>query len=237
MAEQTLETSTLKTRIVLAAIVSVLATVVTVLSDINLLSDEQVATYANSFIYLIVFGVAGFMGIAAAENAGITPFVFNSPIDVRKKITKVLLYGVAAGVLIGIINTIVFKQSVDSNSLPDWLDNFETTYDTLILSARAAFMEETIFRLFLFSAGAWLFLFIFKRVFKKENSAIFIVAVVLGIICSSLLFGLIHGSGFIYSSIMGAFLCVIFYRGSWESAVIAHFLGNFISFSVVFLNQ
>jgi len=91
MAEQTLKTSTLKMRTVLAAIVSVLATVVTVLSDINLLVDEQVATYANSLIYLIVFGVAGFMGIAAAENAGITPFVFNSKVDVRKKIIKVLL--------------------------------------------------------------------------------------------------------------------------------------------------
>ncbi len=219
----------------LSGVIALMGLLFTVLSDINLTTDNQIISFVNYLFYLIIFLLAGFLGVTASENIWVSPLIVVANFEVKKKLIRVLIFGVVAGILIGIINTIVLKQSVDSDNLPDWLYHFNSVYDTYILSARAAFMEEIIFRLFLFSGISWGALFFLKRIIKIENQRVLLVSIITGIIASSLLFGLMHGSGFLYSSVIGIILCGIFVKGGLESTIIAHFIGNFMSFTIVFL--
>jgi len=225
--------STIRKRLLLSGVISVMGLFFTVLSDINLTTDSQTISFVNYLFYLIIYFFASFLGITASENIGVSPLIAIANFGVNKKLVRVLIFGIAAGILIGIINTIVLKQSLNSDNLPEWLFHFNSVYDTFILSARAAFMEEIIFRLFLFPGLAWVVLFFLRRIIKKENQRVLFVSIITGIIASSLLFGIMHGSGFLYSSVIGIILCGIFVKGGLESTIIAHFTGNFMSFTYV----
>jgi membrane protease YdiL (CAAX protease family) len=226
----------LKRRLILSVIISILTSLVTILSDINLSKGQQPSSVANFVFYFIIFAFCSYAGLFFSSRNGFITLVTSALLSFRKKILHFLLYGVVAGIVIGIINTMVLKLSLDSSNLPEWLNSFNSIKDTFILSARASFMEETIFRLFLFSGITWLSLLTLQKLLKKEKQQLYITSVIIGIVISSILFGLMHGSGFFYSAFMGVLLCIIYYKGGFESAIIAHFLGNFISFSIVFLN-
>jgi len=226
----------IKKGLIFSVIISIIASLATILSDINL-SDEQLPTsLANIVFYFIIFVLCSYAGIFFASKNGFITLISASLMPFRKKILQFLLYGLLGGIVLGCINTVVFKLSLDSSNLPEWLNSFKSIKDTFVLSVRAALMEETIFRLFLFSGITWFSLLILHKLLKKEKHQLFMTSIIIGIVVSSLSFGLMHGSGFLYSSFMGVLLCIIYYKGGFESAIIAHFMGNFISFSIVFLN-
>jgi membrane protease YdiL (CAAX protease family) len=54
------------------------------------------------------------------------------------------------------------------------------------------------------------------------------------VLVSSFLFGLAHPFSPLLAMLLGPTLAVAYLRGGWESAVLAHFIANWIVFAVYF---
>ncbi len=130
------------------------------------------------------------------------------------------------GVLVILANSLIyyFGRSQAMTAAP-WLKSLKIA-DIPFLSLRAGLTEEVMFRLFLFSLIAWPL----SKVLKSP-----ILYLSLSAIISSLLFGAIHGSGFLIAFLMGLVLCYVYIRGGLLSAMTIHFLGNLIPISLFVL--
>ncbi len=101
------------------------------------------------------------------------------------------------------------------------MDTLDLT-QAFFLSLRAGITEEVVFRLFLLSLSAWITL----RIFHNRRGAIGV-----GVLVSSLLFGLIH-PGFILAFLMGLAMAYIYLEAGLLPAMLVHFLGDFVPFSL-----
>jgi len=215
--------------------ISTISTAATLFSDLNLGFIKTLNTYFIYILYFCLFFVTSFIGLKLADKVQLIGLLANAKIKFNNKMKKFILYGFLVGILLGVFNTFVYFQVKDSPNLPNWLRTFHNLYDTFILSARASLMEETIFRLFLFSLLVWGGMKLREKWKIFEKGLDYKTAIIIAIIVSSGLFGVMHGAGFIIASIAGVILAIVYWQGGWESCVIAHFIGNFMAFSIVFL--
>ena len=129
----------------------------------------------------------------------------------------------AVGVSIVIVNTLNNLISVEqSMRYSPWL-SLLTPPTALAVSFRAALNEEVIFRLFLFPLAAW----VFKRLKQTE------ISLIIGALTSSILFGLIHGAGFLWASLTGLALVYIYYQRGLLPAMSIHFFADAIPFVLI----
>jgi len=57
----------------------------------------------------------------------------------------------------------------------------------------------------------------------------------IAVIVSAFMFGMAHATNPVTASAFGMVLGVAYLRGGWESAVTAHFLGNYLLFAGLYL--
>jgi|Deesub1362A_J573_1020465.scaffolds.fasta_scaffold11512_1 membrane protease YdiL (CAAX protease family) len=222
--------------LLLAFFVSIISTAATLFSDLNLGLTKNLNGYLVYIIlYFCLFFGTSFIGLKLADKVQLIGLLTNAKIKLNDKMKKFIIYGILIGILLGALNTFIYFQVKNSPNLPEWLKTFHGVYDTFILSARASLMEETIFRLFLFSLLVWGGMKVREKWKIFEKGLNYKTVVIIAIIVSSGLFGVMHGSGFIIASIAGVILAIVYWKAGWESCVIAHFIGNFMAFSIVFL--
>lgn len=137
--------------------------------------------------------------------------------DDKKPLVKQLIILVILSLTIIIPNTIIYYFSQDVITTISWL-NFSNLKEPVSLAVRAGIQEEIIYRLFLFS----LITYIALKITNSEKKS-----VALGIILSSLFFGIMHG-GFYFAFICGGLLAYIFYKNGLIPAIIVHFLADVI---------
>jgi hypothetical protein len=224
-----------KKYLVFSFFISTISTVATLFSDMNLGFIKSPNTYFIYTLYFCLFFVTGFIGLKLADKTQLIGLLANAKIKFNNKMKKFILYGFLVGMLLGVFNTFVYFQVKDSPNLPGWLRTFRNLYDTFILSARASLMEETIFRLLLFSLLVWGGMKVREKWKIFEKGLYYKTVIIIAIIVSSGLFGVMHDSGFIVALIAGLFLAIVYWKGGWESCVVAHFIGNFMAFSIVFV--
>jgi membrane protease YdiL (CAAX protease family) len=127
------------------------------------------------------------------------------------------------GLAIIIPNTLIYYFSQSVISTIPWL-SFSNLKEPILLALRAGIHEEIVYRLFIFTLATYLVSTIIE---SKRKS------VIIGMVLSSIVFGLLHGFYFAYLS--GAILAYIFYKNGLISAIVVHFLADAIPWTLLFI--
>lgn len=169
----------------------------------------------NDFFMIVISGCLG-VNFAGKTKLPIWTAKLN---DNRKHKFQIILLGIIAVAA----NTIIFINSQQQAlEVSPWLNQL-TPFSALIISFRAALTEEIIFRLLLISV---IMLLISK--FTSSNK----VPLILGIIISSIIFGLIH-PGFLVAFLYGLVLSYLYINSGLIMVFTIHFLADFIPFLLV----
>lgn len=187
------------------------------------------------------FAITAAFAVWTARSLGLPSFLLLAPLSPRARWTRFMLYGVGVGALIYLTNTVYLTTTGGTfrPTSPEVLDNHLKVF---ALSARAAFSEETMFRLFaipfLVSIGmrfyGWRPTFGFESgpaAPPREPVRTPRRLVMIALVVSALMFGLAHQSNPLPATAFGMLLGTAYLRGGWESAVTAHFLGNYLLFA------
>ena len=197
-------------------------------------------------VFFGVFAITAAFSIWTARSLGLPSFLLLSPLSARRRWLRFGVYGFGTGILIYLSNGALYLTTAGTRFQPNPVYDLDTHLEVFALSARAAFTEETMFRLFaipfLVSIGmrfyGWRPSFGFEsgpaappteRVRAPRR------LLVLAVIVSALMFGLAHVNSPLTASVFGVVLGIAFIRGGWESAVTAHFLGNYLLFAGLYL--
>jgi len=197
-------------------------------------------------VFLGVFTVTNAFAVWTARSLGLPSFLLLSAAPSRRCWARFVVYGIGAGFLIYLTNKSLYLTTAASPFRPSAVYDLDTHFKVFALSARAALSEETMFRLFaipfLVSVGmrfhGWRPRFGFESgpaapppAPARPPRAILVVAVLV----SALAFGFAHALNPLAATGFGVLLGVIYLRGGWESAVTAHFLGNYLLFAGIYL--
>ncbi len=190
------------------------------------------------------FAITAAFAVWTASSLGLTSFLLLSPQSARRRWLRFIVYGVGAGVLISLTNGALYLTTAAYP--PTSTYSLDSHLEVFALSARAAFSEETMFRLFaipfLVSLGmrfyGWRPSFGFESGPAAPPQAPIRMPrrlLTIALLASALMFGLAHATNPIPASVFGLVLGISFIRGGWESAVTAHFLGNYLLFAGIYL--
>ncbi len=196
-------------------------------------------------VFFAVFCIVAAFSVWTATSLGLPSFLLLSPLSSRRKWLRFAVYGIGSGILIYLTNGWYLTIAGDP-ILPDPVHDLDNHLKVFTLSARAAFSEEMMFRLFaipfLVSLGmriyGWRPRFGFGPELSAQPAAPLRVPrrlVLIALLVSALMFGVAHGTDPVAASMFGLVLGVAFLRGGWESAVTAHFLGNYLLFARIYL--
>ena len=182
---------------------------------------------------VVVLGIATLLGVILAEKTGFKIPVLTAWIEKKKiKYKRILLisviWGVIAGILILVLDILVFKQIVVINA--SW-------WQGLLASFYGGIAEEVLMRLFLVS----LFVFIFMKVFRKKIANPVMIWV--SIIIVSVLFGLGHLPitsalvsitpiviirAIVLNGVGGIIFGWLYWKKGLEAAMISHFSADIV---------
>lgn len=195
--------------------------------------------------YLATSGVITAFAVWTAEDLRLPSLLWLAPGGRRQKLIRLLVYGVGLGLLLSVASILLAGDS-GSGLRPWYWRRIQTPVESVLFAARAAFLEETFFRLFLIPLLVSLAVRVRPPRYRfrlregtlkatRERTRSASTPVVLGaVVVSSLLFGLAHRFNPVSAAILAPVLAVAYLRGGWESAVLAHLLANFLVFSVYF---
>ncbi|MEW5976201.1 MAG: CPBP family intramembrane glutamic endopeptidase [Acidobacteriota bacterium] len=218
-----------------ALILGVLAAVVHTVADLKVPRNPE-TEWTEIFRYFYLFGSSVLMGLIFAEKMHFQPFLVSRPIGWGRRMLALLLFGVGPGLLIGLVYHNLFAWVRFSPRRPAWTYLLTDWSDTLVVSLSSGFTEELVFRFLLFVSFIYVLSRLFHPVIAMGPAFTATIPFLFGVILSSLLFGAVHGTyGFLTAFLAGALLCLCFYRGGLESAVVAHVLANFVFFSLTYL--
>jgi hypothetical protein len=168
-------------------------------------------------------------------------------LPVSRRWVRFLGYGVGFGILIFLTNRAVYLTSTTRPLRPWYVASIESHIGLFVLAARSALLEETFFRLFgipfiaslvMRALYGWRPRMSFDRRLESEPADGMqppLAVLVLAVVASALLFGLHHPFSPLPAVAFGLTLGVIYLRAGWESAVVAHFLGNYLPFASIYL--
>jgi membrane protease YdiL (CAAX protease family) len=109
--------------------------------------------------------------------------------------------------------------------------NMESVYDSFLISANSAILEEVLFRLFILSTVVLFVRQIYAKIFDVWPLLASLLPGLLALVVSSLLFAIAHNvSGFTAAFAGGLVLGSVYLKGGVESAIAAHFVANFLFF-------
>lgn len=197
---------------------------------------------------IVVFGafaITSFFAVWTASTLGLPTFLLLSPLSSRRRWWRIGVYGVGAGILISLTSGALYLTTATAPFRPSPVYNLDSHLKVFALSARAAFSEETMFRLFAIpffvSLGMRLdgwrprFGFGSRRREPAPLQRPPYRLVLIALLASALLFGLAHSTHPVVAAGFGLLLGVVYLRAGWEGAVTAHFLGNYLLFAGIYL--
>jgi hypothetical protein len=197
-------------------------------------------------VFFVAFSIMVGSAVWLASSLQLPSFLLLSELSRRQRWLRYLIYGIGGGLLIYLTNSALYLTAESAEFRPAQVYNLDNELKVFALSARAALSEETMYRLFaipfLVSLGmrfyGWRPRFRFELLASKSSTEgvrppqIMVLAAML---CSALLFGMAHTNNPVAAFTFGLLLGVSFLRGGWESAVTAHFLGNYLLFMGIYL--
>lgn len=197
-------------------------------------------------VFFVAFTIMVGSAVWLASSLRLPAFLLLSELSGRQRWRRYFVYGVGGGLLIYLTNSALYLTTESAEFRPAQVYNLDNELKVFALSARAALSEETMYRLFaipfLVSLGmrfyGWRPRFGFELLPTKSPTEpvrpprIMVLAAML---CSALLFGLAHSNNPVAAFMFGLLLGISFLRGGWESAVTAHFLGNYLLFMGIYL--
>ena len=197
-------------------------------------------------VFFVAFSIMVGSAVWLASSLQLPSFLLLSELSRRQRWLRYLIYGIGGGLLICLTNSALYLTAESAEFRPAQVYNLDNELKVFALSARAALSEETMYRLFaipfLVSLGmrfyGWRPRFRFELLASKSSTEgvrpprIMVLAAML---CSALLFGMAHTNNPVAAFTFGLLLGVSFLRGGWESAVTAHFLGNYLLFMGIYL--
>jgi membrane protease YdiL (CAAX protease family) len=192
------------------------------------------------------FAITAAFAVWTAGSLGLPSFLLLAPISARRRWARFAVFGVGAGVFIYLSNGMLYLTTVGAAFRPAPAYGLNSHLEVFALSARAALSEETMFRLFaipfLVSIGMRFYGWRPSFGFESGPGAPSTQPVrtprrliIIALIVSAFMFGMAHGTNPVAASLFGIVLGVAFLRGGWESAVTAHFLGNYLLFVGLYL--
>jgi hypothetical protein len=227
--------------------VVVLGTAATVVYELDFgrFSPRSVPLFVVSI--LGSFALITSFAVWTAARLGMPTSLLFFDLPARRKWARFLGYGMGLGVLIYLTNRAVYLTSTTQPLRPWYVANIDSHLGLFVLAARSALLEETFFRLF---AIPFLASLVMRAIYgwrpqitfnlKKAPEPAVVTdpprsVIVVAVVASALLFGLHHPFYPLPAVAFGLTLGVIYLRAGWESAVVAHFLGNYLLFAGIYL--
>jgi hypothetical protein len=228
-------------------VVVVLGTSATVVYELNFgrFSPRSIPVFVVSI--LGSFALITSFAVWTATRLGLPTSLLFFDLPARRRWTRFAGYGLGLGVLIYLTNRAVYLTSTTQPLRPWYVANIDSQLGLFVLAARSAVLEETFFRLF---AIPFLASLVMRAIYgwrphisfdRKVAAEPIAVAepprsvIVFAVVASALLFGLHHPLYPLPAVAFGLTLGVIYLRAGWESAVVAHFLGNYLLFAGIYL--
>jgi hypothetical protein len=192
------------------------------------------------------FTITAAFAVWTADSLGLPSFLLLSSLSARQRWWRFAMYGIGAGLLIYLTNGALYLTTAAAAFHPNPVYDPDTHLEVFALSARAAFSEETMFRLFAipFLVSIGMRFYGWRPSFGFESGPGAPPAqpirtprrmVMIAVIVSAFMFGMAHATNPVAASAFGIVLGVAYLRGGWESAVTAHFLGNYLLFAGLYL--
>lgn len=176
------------------------------------------------------------LALIFVDQCGLEPFLVKRSGRWFRKVGQLFVYGALTGIAMGLLYHRLFAAYRFSPRVPLRLRSMKAPLDAFLLSLSAALTEEVVFRLLFFSSFLYVLSWLFRPILSMNSGFSRWIPLTFSIVLSALLFGLVHGVfGFLFAFGAGIWLCLIFLRGGLESAVLAHFLANFVFFTLTYL--
>lgn len=182
------------------------------------------------FIDFIATMVCGIYGLNIALNLNLPTYYISYESNEEKSITSQVIF---VSILIIIFNTFFWVASYsESIQSINWF-NMTKIYEVILVSLRAALIEEVIYRLFIFSFIILLLKGIFNKFQIKSSRKK--ITMISGFI-TSIIFSVFNHSNSIIAFILGGILITyIYYKKGLLVSMLVHFLGDLIPFLIVMI--
>ena len=224
-----------KKLLVLALGLGGLSALILMFSELNINKGSPFSLYDFLQIFSS-YSSCSFMALIFAEKNSLEYFLFKRKKNWSGKVRDLAVNGGLAGMMIGLCYHRLFTVYRFSHHVPLRVRQIKTLYDSFLLSVSAAFTEELVFRFLFFSSFLYILDRLFKPIMNLQSGLNRWIPVVFSVVFSCLMFGVVHGTyGFLFAFLAGILLCLIFLRGGLESAILAHFLADFVFFSLTCL--
>lgn len=202
------------------------------------------ALVAVAGFYLATAGTVMGFAVWTAGDLQLPSLLVLAPLSAGERWRRILVWGVAMGVVLAVAS--VLLAGAGGPALRPWYwQRIQTLAGTTLFAARGALLEEAFFRLFLIP---FLVSMVVRarapryRVRLREGRASIrqdprqpgVWVVPAAVLLSSLLFGLAHPGNPLAAMTLAPGLAVAYLRGGWESAALAHFLANWLVFTIYF---
>jgi len=196
-------------------------------------------------VFAAAFAITTAFAAWTATSLGLPSFLVLAPISSRRRWARFAVYGIGGGILIYLTNSF-YLTTVAAPFRPPPLYVLDSHLKVFSLSARAALSEETMFRLFAipFLVSLGMRFYGWRPRFGFESGPAAPPAepartprrmVMVALILSAFIFGMAHEADPIAATGFGLLLGITYLRGGWETAVTAHFLGNYLLFAGLYL--
>ena len=196
-------------------------------------------------VFSAAFTITSTFAVWTARSLGLPSFLLLSRLSSRRRWLRFAVYGVGVGVFISLTGGALHLTTRATPFGPSTVYAIDGHLKVLTLSARAALAEETIYRLFAipFFVSLAMRFYGWRPRFGFEEEPLAPSdpvrpthrLVLAALLISALFFGMAHETSPVAATGFGLALGFAYLRGGWESAVTAHFLGNYLLFVGLFL--
>lgn len=215
----------------------------TVVQGMNFERYPPEAAVRVALLWIAVFGIIVSFAVWVSRRLGLPHLLVLAPMSSARRWRRFAAWGVVPGLAISLANAVLYRIAGGAGPLPWWSEGVDGHLDVVVVSATAAAQEETLYRLFAIS-----FLVAMGMRFRGWRPRFRILGeetpdpprvpgwmVAGAVVVAAILFGIRHPHGEIRATVFGLLLGWIFLRAGWESAVTAHFLGNYLLFASIYL--
>ena len=198
--------------------------------------------------YVAVFAITSFFAVWTATELHLPSLLMLSALNMRQRGIRLAIYGILLGVGISLASGLLYFATAGDARGPWYFERVQNPFGMVMLSARAAFLEETFFRLFAIPflvSVAMRLRFGWRPRFPghrsgsassdpcsrtKPSKPMIAGAVTV----SAALFAIAHPFNPWPAFGFGILLGISYLKGGWESAVAAHFVANLLVFAALY---
>ncbi len=196
--------------------------------------DPLLWVMVSRFGIVVIFAA---FGIYAARESRMRRSIILTADEPRAAFQDLLNYGILPGFMIGLINYLFFFINRYNPRVAPRIRGMEDVYDSFLVSFDASVFEEVVYRLFIMSCLMFLIQNLYQGIKSVWPVLVSVLPRAMALVLSSLLFAVAHNVyGFTGAFCGGLMLGFIFMKSGIESAIAAHFVANFLFFSVSYLS-